>query len=118
MHHYPHEVTRSVPASFDDRTVADATEAVGSVRDTEIAVDGLPPGAVVELETLDPSNANPVAAWCAMGAPSSPTREQTAALEAAARATRRESLVVPADGVLRVERSLAPRSFLLLRQVA
>lgn len=59
-----------------------------------------------------------VGAGRAMGAPSSPTREQTAALEAAARATRRESLVVPADGVLRVECSLAPRSFLLLRQVA
>jgi xylan 1,4-beta-xylosidase len=53
-----------------------------------------------------------------MGAPSSPTREQTAVLDAVARATRRESLVVPADGVLRVERSLAPWSLLLVRQVA
>ncbi|WP_369372244.1 beta-xylosidase [Promicromonospora sp. Populi] len=118
IYHYPHQVTRSVPASFDDRTVADTTEAAGSVRDTEITIDGLTPGAVVELETLDPSNANPVAAWRAMGAPSSPTREQTAALAAAARATRRESLVVAADGVLRIERSLAPWSLMLVRQVA
>ncbi|MGM7422706.1 GH39 family glycosyl hydrolase [Cellulosimicrobium sp. CpK407] len=118
VHHYPAEVTRSVPASFDDRTVADETEAAGPPRDVALVVEGLAPGAVVELETLDPEHANPVAAWRAMGAPSSPTREQTALLDAAARDTRRESVVVPADGVLRVERTLAPWSLLLARQVA
>ena len=74
----------------------------GTVLDHGVARPEQYLGAVVELETLDPEHANPVAAWRAMGAPSSPTREQTVLLDAAARATRRESVVVPADGVLRV----------------
>ncbi|MBD5784709.1 beta-xylosidase [Cellulosimicrobium terreum] len=117
-HHYPDEVTRSVPASFDDRSVAEATQATGEPRALDLVVDGLEPGAVVEVETLDPSLVDPVATWQAMGSPSSPTREQTALLDAAARATRRETVVVPDDGALRLARTLAPWTLLLARQVS
>ena len=117
VYHYPEEVTRSVPASFDTRDVADATEAAGVPRDVKLVIENLPAGAVIEIEILDPEHGNLLPAWRGIGSPSSPTREQTRLLDAAARATLRESVIVPPDGVLRIERTLAPWSLMLVRQI-
>ncbi|MEV4759594.1 hypothetical protein AB0J86_31480 [Micromonospora sp. NPDC049559] len=116
-YHYPPEVTRSVPASFDDRAVAERTEATGEPRRFELVVEGLPPGAPVAVERLDGEHGNAVAAWRRLGSPRETTREQERLLDRLARATHVETHTADADGVLRLSTTLAPWSIVLVRQV-
>ncbi|MFR9722894.1 GH39 family glycosyl hydrolase [Streptomyces sp. MS19] len=117
VHHYPAEEPLSVPASFDDRSVADATQAKGEPRDLTLTVRGLASGARFSVEVLDGAHGDALSAWRAMGAPAEPTRAETEELARLARATDRWSVVADRDGVLRLERTLAPWSLLLLRQL-
>jgi xylan 1,4-beta-xylosidase len=113
-YHYPPEEPRTVPDSRDTPSIADATAALGTPDTLDITLTGLSPGARFTLETLDSEHGNAVAAWRAMGSPQPPDRAQTAALRAAARATRREDLI--ADGTLRVRRPIDPWSVVVLTQ--
>jgi xylan 1,4-beta-xylosidase len=117
-YHYPAEVTHSVPASFDDRTVAERTEATGEPRSLELVLDGLRPGAVVAVEWLGSEHGNAIAAWRGLGSPRETTREQERLVDRLARATYVETLAADADGVVRLTTMLAPWSIVLVRQVA
>ena len=95
----------------------EAVQALGSPQALEIDIAGLAPGAPVEIETLDTEHGNAIAAWHALGDPEPPTREQAEAIRQAAWATGREIVRTDAQGVLRLRRSLAPWSLVLLREV-
>jgi len=58
---------------------------------------GLASRAPVQVETLDRSHGNALAAWKDMGSPEPPSRAQAEALRDAARATRLETLTADAD---------------------
>ncbi len=116
-YHYPAEVVRSVPASFDDRTVAEATAAAGTPRAVEVVVEDLAPGAVFEIELLDADHGDAVGAWTALGRPAEPTRDQTRTIDRLARATRRSTAAADEAGTLRVALDLAPWALVLLREV-
>jgi hypothetical protein len=115
-HHYPAEVTHSVPASFDDRTVAERTETTGEPRSLELVLDGLRPGAVMAVECLGTEHGNAVAAWRRLGCPRETTREQERLVDRLARATSLETFVADADRVARLTTMLAPWSVVLVRQ--
>jgi xylan 1,4-beta-xylosidase len=118
MYHYPREEPRSVPASFDDRTVAERIEATGSDEPVELVLDGLAPGATFAIETLDVAHGNAIAAWTALGAPRETTREQQRRIDRAARATQIDTVGAGTDGVLRVTATLRPWSIMLVKQIA
>jgi xylan 1,4-beta-xylosidase len=117
-YHYPAEEPRSVPASFDTRDLAVATQATGHPRPLSLIVTGVEPGTRFEVEVLDAGHGDAIGAWRALGEPAEPTREELAYLDRAARATALSTLVADRDGTLRLDRTLSPWSVLLLRQLA
>jgi xylan 1,4-beta-xylosidase len=116
-YHYPAEEPRSVPASFDDRELARATQAKGSPRRLDLAVSGVRPGSRFVVEVLDAEHGDAITAWRGLGEPATPTRELTAELERMARATQIVPVMAGPDGVVRVDRVVQPWSLVLLRQL-
>ncbi|MFT4249262.1 MAG: hypothetical protein QM581_14720 [Pseudomonas sp.] len=115
FYNYPPEMRVALPIS---RTLAaaDAVDASGSSRVFSLQLEGLPPGAVFELETLDRQHGNAVFAWQQMGMPEPPTREQTAVLRQAAWATAKDTRVADADGRLDWKGTLPAWSVVCMRQ--
>jgi xylan 1,4-beta-xylosidase len=116
-YHYPAEEPRSVPASFDDRDLARATQAKGGPRRLDLTVTGLAPGTRCEVEVLDAAHGDAVGAWLALGEPADPARELLATLDRLARATAVDPVVAGPDGTVRLDRPMSPWSLLLLRQL-
>ncbi|WP_103338506.1 GH39 family glycosyl hydrolase [Amycolatopsis sp. CA-126428] len=111
---YPPEVTRSVPASFSSREVADRTAAIGLPRVLELTLTGLVPADEVRVEILDDQAGDALSAWRAVDCPAEPTREQVRVLRAAARATKIEFVRADAAGTALVRRELRPWSVVLV----
>jgi xylan 1,4-beta-xylosidase len=115
-YNYPPEVTVALPGT-SSLADADMMTDSGSARELSLTLTGLEPGAPFEIETLDKDHGNATAAWEAMGKPDPPTREQTAALKAAAWNTKKELLHADVNGTLTVRCSLKAWNLLLLRQL-
>jgi xylan 1,4-beta-xylosidase len=115
-YNYPPEVTVALPGT-SSLADADKMTETGSPRDLSLTLTGLPAGTAFEIETLDREHGNATAAWEAMGKPDPPTREQTAALKAAAWNTKKEFLLSDADGTLRVRRALQAWTVMVVRQL-
>jgi len=113
-YHYPAEMPLTVPGG--SRSVAARTERTGTPVEFSLNLSGLRPGARMLLETLDAGHGNALAAWQALGSPQTPSREQTAALRAAAFATQKEALAADAAGRLTVRRTLEPWTVLLITE--
>lgn len=116
-YHYPPEVPLTIPGSYDDRTMAEQTLAIGQPARLEVHLTGLPPGTRFTLEVLDASHGDAVSAWKCLGAPEPLSREQTECLRQAAAATQTHRLEADAAGLLRHSLLLAPWSVALLRQI-
>lgn len=117
-YHYPAEEAQSVPASFDDRGRAEATQAKGTARMLNMDVAGLAPGAQFEIEVLDADHGDAIGAWRELGSPAEPTREQTALLRRRATATAVSVASADREGRLTVRRAIDPWSLVLVRQIA
>ena len=116
-YHYPPEEPKSVPASFDDRRVADATQAKGVPRELDLSIAGVPAGSRFAVEILDAGHGDALGAWRALGEPSAPTREQLAHLDRLARATQIRTVAAGADGTVRLRLVMTPWSVVSLRQL-
>lgn len=112
---YPPTVKISLPKA---ETLADAEAmmARGEPEPLKLVLNGLPPDAEVQVETLDKTHGNAVAAWEEMGRPEPPTREQAAQLRQEAQAVRVETLHADSTGHFALERSIAPWSLVLVEQ--
>jgi len=115
-YHYPPEMPRTVPGSFDSRAVADETLDLGQPEALAVEFTGLRPGATFAVETLTRGHGDVMAAWHALGAPEPLSREQTQHVRAAALATHRETVTVDATGRLRLARDLASWSVVLISE--
>jgi xylan 1,4-beta-xylosidase len=115
-YNYPPDIKISLPVT-ETLAAADALDASGQPRELSLHLDHLPPNATFELEILDRTHGNAVAAWEAIDKPEPPTREQTAALIKSAWATQKETIQANAKGELDLKRHLAPWTVLLIRQL-
>jgi len=115
-YNYPPEVSIALPgtSSLDE---ADKITDTGSARELSLTLTGLKPGAPFEIETLDKAHGNATAAWEAMGKPDPPTREQTAALKAAAWGTQKELMHADANGAITLHRALPAWAIMLIHQL-
>lgn len=111
---YPMKISPPVAGSLAD---AEAMLTNGAPEDLKIVLNDLPPNAAVQIETLDKTHGNAVAAWEAMGKPEPPTREQTAVLRKAAEAVNKETLHADGSGHFMLERSIEPWSLVLIQQL-
>jgi xylan 1,4-beta-xylosidase len=111
---YPVEISPPVSSSLAD---AEAMMTNGVPEGLKIVFNDLPPDAVVQVETLDQTHGNAVAAWEKMGKPEPPAREQTAELRESAEAVNREIFHADASGHFILERSIEPWSLVLVQQL-
>ncbi|MFD7307804.1 beta-xylosidase [Promicromonospora sp. NPDC059942] len=84
----------------------------GPVRRVRHTVEGLTPGAVFTVESIDWDHGNVAEAWHRMGEPLNLTREQTAELRDNADALRSTTVTVSGDGVLDLDLELPAWSVL------
>ena len=113
-YHYPPEVRKTVPASFDAPNVAQQILATGEPTDFALEISNLPPRHAFVVETLDTHHGDVFAAWSAMGRPQSPTPAQSDALSKSAWATHRRIIHADESGLLSFRTSLAPWAVVLL----
>jgi xylan 1,4-beta-xylosidase len=116
--HYPPEVTRTVPGSFDSREVAEQTMATGAPESLSVALTDLPPGAAFEIETIDARHGNAIHSWRLAGSPDNPTREQTALIARESARGMTERVRADEAGRLMLRRRIAPWALVSVRQLA
>ncbi len=88
----------------------------GTPGDLNIELTGLAPGTAFELEICDSEHGHALHAWERMGSPEPPTREQTATLQAEARALEIIRLRANSEGTLCHRQILPPWAIACLRQ--
>lgn len=108
---YPKEYEQQVPSSQDIKRYMEA-----SSKYVDFTLTHLQPGTVFTIETLDKKHGNVYDAYVAMGAPHSPSRQQITTLSKAAWNTKKETVVVTANGKLHFTRTLAPWTVVLISQ--
>jgi xylan 1,4-beta-xylosidase len=116
-YNYPDEYPEAV-AMVRTPEEAEAVAAQGSAKALSLRIADLKPGATFQLETLERNHGCALDAWKALGAPEPPTRRQLQSLRESALALRREFVTVGADGILSLERTLAPWSIACLTDLS
>lgn len=111
-YNYPEEYVQRVPGGNAANAISKS-----SSKDLTFTIKGLAPNATVFVETLDNEHGNVMESYRAMGKPHSPTREQIEFLKKAAWDTKKESLMADKDGVLIIEREIAPWACLLITEM-
>lgn len=113
-YHYPPEMPLTVPGSFDSRAVAEETLRLGHPETLHVRLEGLIPHETIMVETLARGAGDAITSWQEMGAPSSPSREQTARLREAANGTRKETFQADAGGRFELRRPIEPWSLVFV----
>lgn len=88
-----------------------------SSKKVDLVLKGLEPGTTFTIETLDKEHGNIYDDYVAIGAPHSPTREETAYLKQKAWGTHKEMIRVAANGTLTFSRDLSPWSCVLIKEL-
>lgn len=109
---YPAEYEEAVPSAKNFHNYMDAT-----VKKLDLVLEGLKPGAVFEIETLDKENGNVYDDYREMGAPHSPSRQEIAVLKEKAWSTVKETVKADREGKLILKREIAPWSCILIREL-
>jgi xylan 1,4-beta-xylosidase len=105
---YPDEMGGASVGSQNTYAAARSLADVGGARRIRHRVEGLEPGALLEIEILDLEHGNVAEAWHRLGAPLNLTREQEKQLRTEADALRRETLTASLSGELDLDVTLPP----------
>ncbi len=109
---YPKEFIDTVPTAKNFNNFMDASNL-----QVDVTLTNLRPGAVFLLETLDKEHGYVYNDYLEIGAPKSPTREQTAYLVKKAWNTKKETLRVDENGTLALNRELLPWTCVLIKEL-
>ena len=109
---YPEEYEEAVPSARNFNNYMNA-----SSKKVDLVLKGLEPGTTFTIETLDKEHGNIYDDYVAIGAPHSPTREETAYLKQKAWGTHKEMIRVAANGTLTFSRDLSPWSCVLIKEL-
>ncbi|TCC88801.1 hypothetical protein EZ428_18490 [Pedobacter frigiditerrae] len=89
---------------------------IGKPKQVSLQLTDLPANTSFEIETIDAEHGNVLYDWRKMGSPEPPTREQVAKLKLAAIALSKEQ-VKPKKGILNYEKTIAPWTCVMIKQV-
>ncbi|MCB4807930.1 hypothetical protein LG651_06670 [Tamlana sp. 62-3] len=112
-YNYPEDHYNAVPSSIKK---IDKYEN-GKTRPLNFTVHNLKPGTQFKLEILDKNHGNIYNFWEDMGKPEPPTREQIKVMKQYAENLKTELVTAGKNGVLKINRELAPWSLVLIEQV-
>jgi xylan 1,4-beta-xylosidase len=121
IYHYPPELAQAIPRSGGqgglDRAPAEKVLAMGQPRHVSLRIAHCGVGRSFRVETLDAQHGFALRAWQKMGSPEPASREQTQALRDAAMETQQEIIRTNDQGELVWERSLAPWTVVLIKEI-
>ncbi len=109
---YPKEYEQAVPSAKNFNNYMEA-----SSKTLDVTLTGLKPHAAFLIETLDKEHGNVYDDYVEIGAPHSPTREETAYLKEQAWGTKKETVRAGADGTLTLKRELLPWTCVLIKEL-
>lgn len=109
---YPKEYETKVPGAEDRERFMEA-----SSKQIDFTLINLKPNAVFQIELLGKDHGNIYDVYQAMGAPQSPTREETKWLKAQAWNTSKMMIKADANGVLKINQKLLPWSCMLIKEL-
>lgn len=109
---YPKEYEIAVPSAKDFNNYMNA-----SSKKVNFVLKGLKPKTIFVVETLDKEHGNVYDAYVSIGAPHSPTGEETSFLKQRAWGTNKETIQVAEDGSLTLNRELSPWSCVLIKEL-
>lgn len=109
---YPKEYEEAVPSAKNFSNYMEA-----SSKQVDFTLTGLRPGSAFMIETLDKEHGNVYDDYVEIGAPHSPTREETAYLKQKAWDTQKEVVRVAADGTFTLKRELSPWTCVLIKEL-
>lgn len=109
---YPKEYEEAVPSAKNFTNYMSA-----SSKKVNIVLKGLRPKTIFLVETLDKEHGNIYDEYMSIGAPHSPTREETSYLKQKAWDTYKETIEVAEDGSLTLSRELSPWSCVLIKEL-
>ena len=109
---YPDEYLQRVPCSADVSSYMQASN-----KQLDFCLQNLTPNAAFTVETLDDTHGNAIHAYRQIGSPSAPTREQSAWMLRQSEATQHEVVHADAQGRLRIRRTLAPWTLMLIKEM-
>jgi len=116
LYHYPREMRATVPIA---RTADEAwtTLKLGSPKQVQLAIEGLPAKTTFAVETLDADSGWTRGAWERMGCPEPPSREQIANLQKASQPSMNH-LETSKPGTLDTTFTLKPWAVVLINQIS
>jgi xylan 1,4-beta-xylosidase len=109
---YPQEYLDAVPSAKNASNYMEA-----SSKNVEFTLKGLKPDAEFLIETLDNEHGNVMECYKKMGAPHSPTIEQTELLRQQSWDTQKEKVRATKDGILGFKRNLKPWTCVLIKEL-
>lgn len=109
---YPKEYEEAVPSAKNFTNYMSA-----SSKKVNFVLKGLRPKTIFLVETLDKEHGNIYDEYMSIGAPHSPTREETSYLKQKAWDTYKETIEVAEDGSLTLSRELSPWSCVLIKEL-
>jgi len=112
-YNYPEDHYNAVPSSIKK---IDTYER-GKSRQLKFEITDLKPGTQFKLETLDKDHGNIYSYWEKIGKPEPPTREQIKVMKEYAENLKTEIITADANGVVSINRELAPWSLVLIEQI-
>ena len=108
---YPDEFVETVPSSKNASNFMQA-----SSKSLDVTLTGLRPGTVFLIETLDKEHGNAYDHYEAIGAPHSPSIQETEWLKQQAWRTQQEIAKVASDGTLNIRREMKPWTCIMIQQ--
>lgn len=112
-YNYPKEYENKVPSADDCGKYMNNT----SPKTVNFTLNNLKPGATFEIETLDNNHGNTINDYKLIGAPHSPTREETNLLKEMAWKTTKEIVRTDKSGSININREISPWSCILIREL-
>ena len=109
---YPKEYEEAVPSAKNFTNYMSA-----SSKKVNFVLKGLRPKTIFLVETLDKEHGNIYDEYMSIGAPHSPTREETSYLKQKAWDTYKETIEVAEDGSLTLSRELSPWSCVFIKEL-
>lgn len=109
---YPDEYVEAVPSAKNFMDYMNA-----SSKKIDLSLNGLEPGTVFVVETLDKDNGNVYDDYVEIGSPHSPSQDEIEYLKEKAWDTQKEIIKVNDEGVLVFERELLPWTCILIKEL-
>lgn len=118
IYNYADELTDTVPISaYPNHAKAESYQEMGCDKQISIAIQGLKAGDEIEIEVLDLEHGAVTELWRKMDYPRNLTKQAEEELKQYSVSTMKEKYVVPADGIIHINKTIAKWAIMSIVQI-